>query len=144
MTKNTVKLISKPAGAKSASTILIFGLLVLLAVSGCKNPLVGLGPRVDVSPPDGDVTSVDPGNYVKGPLKLEGTVTDDTGATAVYMKVDGRRIDGVVEGDNWSIDVDTQAFADGEKDIRIYLVDTTGKKMKNVCFCSLTIRLLFL
>lgn len=128
MTQNTVKHISKPAGAKAASTILIFGLLVLLAVSGCKNPLVGLGPRVDVDPPDGDVTSVDPGNYVKGPIKLEGTVTDDTGASSVYMKVDGQRIDGVVDGETWSIDVDTMAFADGEKDIRIYLVDTTGKE----------------
>ena len=106
-------------------------LAVLAVLVGCKNSLVGLGGRVDLNPPEGDVTSISNGDYVSGEITLEGTIEDDKEIDAVWALINGEIVSGVVNDDGtWEIEVDTDDGiygGDGDKDIIIYLRDASGK-----------------
>ncbi len=111
--------------------LLCVGLITFLTVSGCKNSLVGLGGRVDVTPPEGDITSITNGDYVRGVITLEGTIEDDKEANAVWAVINDELVSGVINSDgSWEIEVDTEDEAyggDGDKDIVVYLRDGDGK-----------------
>jgi len=114
----------------------ILGLFLLLVATACENPLVGLGSRVDLTPPEGTVTGIANGDYVSGDITLTGTVQDDKEVDGVWAEINGVTVSGVVNPDgSWSIDIDTTDVAyapdglnsDGEHDITISLRDTSGK-----------------
>ena len=111
--------------------LLCVGLITFLTVAGCKNSLVGLGGRVDVTPPEGDITSITNGDYVRGVITLEGTIEDDKEANAVWAVINDEIVSGVINSDgSWEIEVDTEDEAyggDGDKDIVVYLRDGDGK-----------------
>ena len=115
--------------------------VVLLALAGCRNPFVGMGPRVDLNPPDGEVTSISNGDYVNGLVDLSGTVEDDKEPESVWAVVEGLdgngdpitpvTVQGTLDNDgNWQIEIDSTDSvygADGEKDLTISLRDASGK-----------------
>ena len=111
-------------------TILILSIVAvfLTILTACRNPLVGLGSRQDIDPPEGDVKNANPGTYIRGIFQFEGTASDDVGINEVYAVIDGRRINGTVSNSAWSLELNTTEFDDGEKDLRFYYVDGTGKK----------------
>ena len=105
---------------------------MLLAATSCRNPLVGMGARVDLNPPQGDVTGIVNGDYVNGPITLTGTIEDDKEVQGVSALINGVTVPGTVNPDGtWEIDIDTaddiSYGGDGEKDILISLIDTSGK-----------------
>ncbi|MCK5250694.1 MAG: hypothetical protein KAJ98_12060, partial [Spirochaetaceae bacterium] len=118
-------------GLTSTGVVLILSLFALLAVTACKNPLVGLGARVDLTPPEGTVTGISNGDYVSGNITLTGTIEDDKEVDSVWADIEGQLVSGVINPDgSWGIPVDTTDAIyglDGEKDITIYLRDSSGK-----------------
>ncbi|PIE04326.1 MAG: hypothetical protein CSA76_04805, partial [Spirochaetales bacterium] len=118
-------------------SIFLTGMAVLLLAAACQNPLVGLGPRVDLDPPTGTIGgpfsgAVASGDYVSGNIHLQGTVQDDTGVQAVWAVINGQQVNGTVNTSNgtWDIPVDTAApeyGGDGAKNFKIYLQDTSGR-----------------
>ncbi len=135
MTKSTGKQSSFSTGNFVQASFLIvlslFALFALLAATGCNNPLVGLGARVDLTPPTGTLNGISNGDYVSGDITLTGTAEDDTEVEAVWANIEGQIVSGVVDPDGtWNIDVDTADVLfgpDGEKDITINLRDASGK-----------------
>ncbi|MCD6343189.1 MAG: hypothetical protein J7L76_05340, partial [Spirochaetaceae bacterium] len=123
-------------GKNLAGFILILSLIALFGVTSCKNPLVGLGARVDLTPPEGTVTGIANGDYVSGDITLTGTIEDDKEVDGVWVEINGVQVPGVVSPDGtWAIDIDTTDVAyapdglnsDGEHDVTINLRDTSGK-----------------
>ena len=115
-------------------TIILSAILLLsfVVLSACKNPLVGLGPRVDLNPPDGSITGIVNGDYVRGIIQLTGTISDDKKPAAVWADINGSRVHGSIYPDGtWDIDIDTTLTGlfggDGEKNITIGLEDAVGR-----------------
>jgi hypothetical protein len=109
-------------------SMLILAALAALFLFSCKNPLVGLGPRVDLNPPEGEVTGITNGDYVSGDITLTGTAEDDKELAAVWASIDGSDISGSFDADgNWEIDIDTTTYTDGEREVVISLKDASGK-----------------
>ncbi|MDT8297252.1 MAG: Ig-like domain-containing protein, partial [Spirochaetaceae bacterium] len=109
-------------------SMLILAALAALLLFSCKNPLVGLGPRVDLNPPEGEVTGITNGDYVSGDITLTGTVEDDKEIAAVWATIDGSDVSGSFDAaGNWEIDIDTTTYTDGEREVVISLKDSSGK-----------------
>ena len=112
--------------------IVLAAAAVLLTATSCRNPLVGMGARVDLNPPQGDVTGIVNGDYVSGDITLSGTIEDDKEVQGVSALINGVTVPGTVNADGtWEIDIntaDTGSYGqDGEKDIIVSLIDASGK-----------------
>jgi hypothetical protein len=65
------------------SAILLFTVLF----TTCDLVKVGLGSKVDISPPTVDETAFPNGAYVRGTIQISGAATDDTGVQSVKVSV---------------------------------------------------------
>ncbi|MDC7218864.1 MAG: Ig-like domain-containing protein [Spirochaetales bacterium] len=98
---------------------------------------MGLGDSVDLDSPSisigeyEDGTAIESGDYVRGTIILNGTVSDDTGIDKVeYSLDDGETYlsaDVGSDSQNWSGTIDTTAYEDGEKEIILKVTDKTDK-----------------
>lgn len=115
--------------------VLIGSLLpALILISACPNPLVGLGPGVDVENPEGIVLDLENGDYVNGEILLRGTAEDDVKIKSVMAQIEGRKLTASLQNGevtNWEIPVDTTEWSDGEYTIIITITDSTGKSMED-------------
>ena len=69
-------------GVRGAVAVSSFA-LVCLVLTTCNVFKAGLGPKVDVTPPEVTITSPLPGSYVRGTVVLTGTAADDIGVTSL-------------------------------------------------------------
>jgi hypothetical protein len=132
---------------KRNTSILLCLLLtaVVLALGTCRNPLlsVGLGDRVDITPPGIrliDSDGVQNGAYVHGTITIQGTSTDDIAVASVVWTFTDAKTSTVsppafatldAEKKNWSFSLNTaQAgalYKDGEKNFLFTVEDSAGK-----------------
>ncbi len=110
-------------------------ILSILIISGCPNPMIGLGDKVDIDSPTisigeyGDGSDITNGDYVRGAITLTGSVQDDIGIKSVQVSFDKGTsfLDAVVseDGKSWSYLLDTSLYEDGEEDIIVLVSDTS-------------------
>ena len=84
--------------------------LVSLSLTTCNIFKTGLGPKVDVTPPDLSISSPVPGSYVRGTVVLSGTATDDIGVTSITVSFPTRaggtgQKDATLTGKNWTVSI---------------------------------------
>ncbi|RPI50180.1 MAG: hypothetical protein EHM56_11290, partial [Chloroflexi bacterium] len=127
--------------SNSRAKLTIYRALVILmaiaSVSACDLFKVGLGEKVDITPPVVKVTSPDQNSYVRGTLTLSGTASDDLSLESLEVTYPGPngQITKTVKVTNgaWSIDITTgtgaaDAILDGEQRIILSARDSDGKE----------------
>ena len=91
----------------------------------------GLGDKVDIDAPVIEILSHENGNYVTGLAQIGGTFGDDSEVFDLALSIDGgdsfTSIDFDDSIEEWSHDLDTAAYTDGEKDLRIRVTDAAEK-----------------
>ncbi len=115
---------------RSALTVLV----TLIALAACNNPFqVGLGDNVDIDRPEGDVSSPDAGNYLRGVATLTGIHSDDTTAipsVALSFDSGASSVPATVDEDGWTYDLDTTTRPDGELEVLITITDNSRKSVE--------------
>jgi hypothetical protein len=103
--------------------------LMILLMSTCDIFTPGLGDNVDINAPTVVLTSHRNGDYVGGSITLRGSIEDDTGATSLVVSVDGNNFTGTLDGNDWSVDINTNGLlTDGDHEFTITATDTSAKR----------------
>ena len=111
------------------------GLLACLVLTTCNLFKAGLGPKVDVTPPEITISSPLPGAYVRGTVVLTGTAADDIGVTSLtvsYPTTGGGTVQkaATLTGKNWTVSVPSggpSGLVDGKDTITITAKAASGK-----------------
>ncbi len=106
-------------------------LITAVFTSGCKNPILGLGPAADIENPTGVIDTYENGDYVRGKIVLNGTSTDDVKIESVRMVLGTEVFDAeLLQGEItlWSLALDTSLYDDGEYTIILYITDSSGRE----------------
>lgn len=105
---------------------------LLILLSGCENPFtVGFGDDVDIDRPDGDITGLDPGQYLSGNVSVTGDYSDDSSSIpTVQISIDDGASyrSAIVNADGWTYNLDTTALPDGELELVVLITDASGKQ----------------
>lgn len=108
----------------------------VLLLCTCSTPDVGLGSKVDITPPKVTITTpAEDGQYLRGALKLEGKASDDIGVktlTVAYTGTTGatKRATARVSKGVWSVIIPSDTpdgIAEGKQTIEVAVADASGK-----------------
>jgi hypothetical protein len=124
--------------AKNRRNALARNLLVaasVLFLTTCDAFKAGLGPKIDISAPTVDVSSISNGSYLKGTVNLTGVTADDVGVKSVVLvvtvnSVQVGSIPATISGGTWSAPLDTVALSSNlevQADIDIRVTDGSDK-----------------
>lgn len=102
--------------------------LALLGLSTCDLLKPGLGDEVDIDPPKITVESHSNGDYVGGSFTLSGTVEDDFRVESVTVSDGSSSFNASIDGDTWSVEIDSGSLNDGDVDYQLNVTDASGKK----------------
>lgn len=122
-----------------ASSILLATLALLISsLAACKQPLWGLGGQVDITAPQISITSPTRNEYTRGIIKFEGQANDDIEVTKIRLVIKRNAVvilerDLSVDGDKWSVDVDSSdGSLDGALIIEARAYDSKGSESSAV------------
>jgi hypothetical protein len=109
--------------------------LVILFLTTCNIFKTGLGPKVDVTPPELAITSPAPGSYQHGAVVLTGTAADDIGVTSLavdYPAAGGGTVEKSIalSGKAWTISLASGVaggLAEGKDTITVTAKAASGK-----------------
>ena len=112
--------------------IVAIAVISLLLLTTCDDLFkAGLGDKVDIDPPVVTILSHANGQYVGGTLTIGGTYGDDSAVALLQVSLDGGTNYTAVEFNpdvtQWEYSINTVAYTDGEKDIRVRVEDGAGK-----------------
>jgi hypothetical protein len=110
-------------------------LFMTLALSTCDAFKAGLGPKIDVSDPTIDATSIANGAYLRGTVSLAGTVADDVDVKSVSVivvinSVTKATLNASVSKNAWKVNLNTASAEFGpevQADLTLRVTDDSGK-----------------
>jgi hypothetical protein len=98
------------------------------------NPLnIGLGPRVDMTPPVFTLTAPTPGDFIKDSAGFTGAASDDIAVKSVKIRTIQTAESPWIEveydsaGKTWAYTLDTTVFEEGDISVQFRVEDTSGK-----------------
>jgi len=90
---------------------------------------VGLGKAVDLEAPSLSIENRVNGEYVGGIISITGIATDDKGVNSVTLYDGTNTINASMSGENWSLDLDTTQYPDGEHEFVLTAQDIQNKSV---------------
>ncbi|WP_144083022.1 beta strand repeat-containing protein [Salinispira pacifica] len=99
----------------------------VLGLSTCDLLKPGLGDEVDIDPPKISVESHSNGDYVGGSFTLSGTVEDDFRVDSVTVSDGTDTFNAALDGETWSVKIDSSSLNDGDVDYQLNVTDASGK-----------------
>jgi hypothetical protein len=111
--------------SKYSFLLLLFSSLFLLMTCDLLTP--GLGEEIDIETPVVGIESHSNGDYIGGIVELSGFVSDDSGIESVTLSNGNNSYTANFNESEWSVEVDTTIYQDGEYDIVLQVEDTAGK-----------------
>ncbi len=106
-----------------------------LSLTTCDLFKAGLGPKIDISPPTVDVSSLSNGSYLRGTVAVSGVCSDDVGVQSVVILVTVNStqvatLTASIKAGSWAASMDTNALSGGKEvqaDLDIRATDGSGK-----------------
>ncbi len=119
--------------AKSQATRVGGLMAASLLLATCDLAKVGLGSKVDITPPALAITSPANGAFIsEKSLTVRGTASDDLALDSVRVLVDGQSYPAAVKEGEWTVSIpvgtEAGAVAEGEKTLTVIAQDASGKE----------------
>ena len=106
--------------------IILFPLFLFLLTT-CDLFSPSLGDKIDTDSPVIGIESHGNGTYVGGTITLSGYASDDLEVKSVTVSSGSVTFNARLSGDSWSLDLDTTQFSDGDLELTVKAVDSSGK-----------------